>query len=511
MPAKRVPMRRVREVLRLKHECGLSHRAIGGALRLSYTTVADYVHRAAHGGLRWPLPDDLDDAELERRLFPPPPSHRERAQPDWSWVHTELERPGVTLRLLWEEYRIEQPDGYGLSRFCQLYQLWRGRLSPVMRQHHVAGEKLFVDYAGQTVEVVELASGEVRHAEIFVAVLGASNYTYAEATWSQRLPDWIGSHVRALTFIGGVPKAIVPDNLKSAIGKASWFEPTINRTYADLAAHYGTAILPARPRKPRDKAKVEAAVQVVERWVLAKLRNRRFHSLAALNLAIFELVDELNRRPSRHLGQSRLELYHQLDQPALGGLPSDPYEYAEWKECRVGIDYHVEIARHYYSVPHQLIRQPISARITAKTIELFHRGRRVAVHLRSFQQRRHTTVPEHMPSAHRRYAGWTHERLQREAHDIGPETGLLVETILRKKPHPEQGFRACLGIIRLRAGYGPDRVEAACARALQINGLSYSSVASILKNDLDRFRPANSAADGPPLDHSNIRGPSYFH
>ena len=315
-------MRQVREVLRLKHECGLSGRAIGRALRMSYTTVADYVHRAAYGGLRWPLPDDLDDAELERRLFPPPPSERNRGQPEWSRVHAELKRPGVTLRLLWEEYRIEQPDGYGLSRFCELYQLWRGRRSPVMRQHHVAGEKLFVDYAGQTIEVVELATGEVRQAEIFVAVLGASNFTYAEATWSQQLPDWIGSHVRALTFIGGAPKAIVPDNLKSAVGKACWFEPTINRTYADLAGHYGTAILPARPRKPRDKAKVEAAVQIVERWVLAKLRNRRFHSLAALNVAIFELVDELNRRPSRHLGASRLDLFQQIDQPAL--RPSRP-------------------------------------------------------------------------------------------------------------------------------------------------------------------------------------------
>jgi transposase len=511
MPAKRVPMRQVREVLRLKHECGLSNRAIGRALRMSYTTAADYVHRAAYGSLGWPLPDDLDDAELERRMFPPAPSQRNRAQPEWSRVHAELKRPGVTLRLLWEEYRIEQPDGYGLSRFCELYLLWRGRLSPVMRQHHVAGEKLFVDYAGQTVEVVDLATGEVRQAEIFVAVLGASNFTYAEATWSQQLSDWIGSHVRALTFIGGVPKAIVPDNLKSAVGKACWFEPTINRTYADLAGHYGTVILPARPRKPRDKAKVEVGVQLVERWVLAKLRNRRFHSLAALNIAIFELVDELNRRPSRHLGASRLELFQQIDQPALGSLPAQSYEYAEWKECRVGIDYHVEIARHYYSVPHQLIRQEISARITAKTIELFHRGRRVAAHLRSFQQRRHTTVPEHMPSAHRRYAGWTHERLQREAHDIGPGTGLLVETILQKKPHPEQGFRACLGIIRLRKGYGPDRLEAACARALQINGLSYSSVASILKNNLDRCRPDHGTADGPPLDHSNIRGPSYFH
>ena len=393
------------------------------------------------------------------------------------------------------------------------------------------------DGAGQTVEIFDPATGEVRQAQIFVAVLGASNYTYAEATWTQQLPDWIGSHVRALTFIGGSSKVIVPDNLKSGVHKPCFFEPRINRTYADLASHYGTVVIPARPRKPRDKAKAEVGVQIVERWVLAKLRNRRFTSLATLNLAIFQLVDELNRKPSRHLGASRLELFHQIDKPALSPLPADTYEYAEWKECRVGIDYHVEIDKHYYSVPHGLRRQPISARITASTIELFHRGRRVASHVRSRQQRRHTTTREHMPSAHRRYAGWTHERLQQDAETVGPHTACLIEAILKKKPHPEQGFRACLGILRLRKSYGPDRLEAACGRAFEINGLSYSSVASppaglegrrsgppcrlfdasrlqtgtsILKNNIDRRPPDPDAADGPTIRHQHLRGPTYF-
>jgi transposase len=504
-------MRQVRDVLRLKHACGMSERVIAEALGLGRTTVGDYLRRARVAGLDWPLPAGLSDVELERRLFPGEASRApHRPPPDWPLVHAELKRPGVTLRLLWEEYRSAHPDGYSLSRFCELYQAWRGRVAPVMRQSHRAGEKMFVDFAGQTVEVIEPANGEVRTAQIFVAVLGASNFTYAEATWTQTLPDWIGAQVRALGYFGGVPQIIVPDNLKAGVTKACIFEPRLNRTYAEMAAHYGTAIVPARPRKPRDKAKVEVAVQVVERWILAKLRHRRFFTLAELNHAIAGLVDELNRKPSRHLGASRRQLFEQIDRPALKPLPAEPYEYAEWKECRVGIDYHVEIDKHYYSVPHSLIRQPITARITTATIELLHRGRRVAAHLRSYTPRRHTTVAEHMPSSHRRYAGWTHERLRRAAADIGPETARLVDIILERKPHPEQGFRACLGIVRLLKPYGRARLEAACARALRINGLSYSSVASILKNNLDRHRPA-TAADGPMIEHANIRGPEYFH
>ena len=503
-------MRQIRELLRLKHACQMSDRQIGEALGMGRTTVGDYLRRLALAGIGWPVSDELDDAALEARLFVKSAGTRDCREPDWSVIHRELKRPGVTQRLLWEEYRATEPDGYSLSRFCELYGAWRGQLSATMRQRHVAGEKMFVDYAGQTVEIFDPTTGEIRHAQIFVAVLGASNHTYAEATWTQQLPDWIGSHVRALTFLGGCPKVIVPDNLKSGINKACFFEPRINRTYADLASHYGTVIIPARPRRPRDKSKVEVGVQVVERWVLAKLRHRRFTSLAMLNQAILQLVDELNRKPSRHLGASRLELFHQIDKPALSPLPAEAYEYAEWKECRAGIDYHVEIDKHYYSVPHGLIRQPITARFTATTVELFHRGRRVACHLRSRQQRRHTTVPEHMPSAHRRYAGWTHERLQEEALTIGPHTACLIEAILKRKPHPEQGFRACLGILRLRKSYGPDRLEAACGRAFEINGLSYSSVASILKNNIDRRPPDPAASDGPVIRHQHLRGPTYF-
>jgi transposase len=345
---------------------------------------------------------------------------------------------------------------------------------------------------------------------LFVAVLGASNFTYVEVTFTQRLVDWIGSHVRALEFFGGVTAQIVSDNLRSGVTKACFYEPAVNRTYAEMAHHYGTAVVPARPRKPRDKSKVEVAVQVATRWITAKLRNQRFFSLAELNAATRELVTQLNNRVTRHLGTSRRALFDEIERPALKKLPVEPYLYAEWKECRVGLDYHVEVERHYYSVPHALLREKVSARITARTIEVFHRGNRVAAHMRSSSDRRHTTVREHMPSSHQRYADWTPERIRRQAGEIGRNTAALVETIMRERSHPEQGFRAAVGIIRLVKSYGRDRLEAACGRALEIGARSFTSVNSILKNNLEAKRPA-PAADGPPIAHPNIRGSRYFH
>jgi transposase len=423
-------------------------------------------------------------------------------------VHHELRRPDVTLALLWEEYRAGAADGFSYSWFCDLYRAWAGRLKPTMRQVHVAGEKLFVDFAGRTGEVIDAGSGEAISVQIFVAVLGASSLTYAEATWSQKLPDWIAAHVRAFAYFGGVTRQTVSDNLKAGIIKASFHEPLVNRTYADLAQHYGTAIVPARPYKPRDKAKVEVGVQVVGRWILARLRHQRFFSVVELNAAIRVLLDDLNNRPMRGWGTSRRALFEQLDRPALGSLPSTPYEYAEWKRCRVGLDYPVEIAKHYYSVPHQLIRQEVEVRITLTTIEIFHRGKRVASHQRSARVHRPTTVSEHMPSSHRRYRDWTHERIGREAAMVGPNTAALADVILRSRPHPEQGFRSCIGILGLVKRYGATRVEAACARALVLGTRSYNSVATILKNHRENAPPV---AEAPILIHENIRGPGYYH
>ncbi len=434
-------MRRVREILRLKHG-GASDRQIARSLNLARSTVGLTLERVVAAGLHWPLPPSLTDRVLEAMLYSGGvrgPGGRRKPEPDWAYIHHELRRPGVTLMLLWEEYRQREPGGYSYSRSCDLYRTWEGRLSPTMRQSHPAGERLFVDYAGQTVDVIDGGSGEIRQAQIFVATLGASNYTYAEASWTQSLSDWIRAHVRALAFMGGVPAQLVPDNPKVGVDRANWYEPGLNRTYLDLATHYRTAILPTRARKTRDKAKVEAAVLVVERWILARLRNRRLFSLAELNRAIAELVADLNRRPMRRLGVSRRDLFLELDYPALKPLPAEPYEYAQWRVRRVGLDYHVDIDGHYYSVPHRLIRQQLDARITERTIELFDKGERVAVHLRAGGRGRHTTIAEHMPSAHRRYAEWTIERIRIDAAAIGPCTDKLVALILESRPHPEQG------------------------------------------------------------------------
>jgi transposase len=513
MPGQRLPMRQVREVLRLKHVCGHSGHQIAAMVGVSRYTVAEYLRRAAVVGITWPVPPELDDAALERKLFTPPFASPEapRLQPEWTRIHAELRRPGVTLLLLWEEYRGARPEGYGYSRFCDLYSAWRGRLSPTMRQTHPAGERLFVDYAGQTVPVIDAATGEVRQAQVFVAALGASNFTYAEARWTQSLPDWIGCHVNALASFGGVTRQIVCDNLKAGVTAACRYEPGISRTYQDMASHYGTAILPSRVRRPRDKAKVEVAVQVVQRWVLARLRHRRFFSLAELNTAIRELIATLNDRPMRHLATSRRALFEALEQPALLPLPSEPYIYAEWRRCRAGLDYHVEVHGHFYSVPYRLMRETIEARITDQTVELFHAGVRVAAHQRNPRQHRHTTIPEHMPSAHRRYADWTPTRLLRDAAAIGPATIALVERILTSKPHPEQGFRACLGILRLVRGYGPERLEAACQRGMDVGARSYGSVQSILRNGLDRAYRPEPVPDELPVEHGNIRGSGYYH
>jgi transposase len=380
-----------------------------------------------------------------------------------------------------------------------------------MRQTHAAGEKLFVDWAGDTVPVFDAMTGEERRAHIFVAVLGASNYTYTEARWSEALPEWIGAHVNAFNAIAGVAGAVVCDNLKAGVTATCRYEPGINRTYQDLATHYGTAILPTRPRKPRDKAKVEVGVLIVERYVLARLRNRRFFSLFELNAAIREIVVDLNTRIMRKLGVSRRELLETIERSALKELPSEPYQYAEWKKCRVAPDYHVEVERHYYSVPSRLIREQVEARITDRTIEIFHKGSRIASHPRSNVRHRHTTVREHMPSSHRRYAEWTPARMMREARKIGPATIALVQAIMKAKPHPEQGFRACLGILRLARGYGTARVEAACRRGNDIGATTYGSIASILKNGLDKAYAREPTPEAPPIRHGNIRGNGYYH
>lgn len=506
-------MRKVREVLRLRWLCGLSQRQVASACGMGRSTVGEYLERAERAGVGdWSSVEALGDEALERRLFPPPVAVAagERPEPDWSRVYLALRRKGVTLRLLWEEYQEAQPEGFRYSRFCELYGRWRGRLDLSMRQEHKAGEKLFVDYAGQTVPVVDRATGELRQAQIFVAVLGASSFTFSEATWSQGLEDWIGSHVRAFESFGAVPQVVVPDNLKSAVSRAHAYDPELNPTYQDLAVHYGVAVVPARVRRPRDKAKVEVGVQIVERWILARLRDRSFFSLAELNAAIRELLGPLNDRPFQKLPGSRRELFERLDRPAMQPLPAERYGYAEWRKARVNVDYHVEVEGHYYSVPYRLVGQPLDVRIARSTVELFDRGRRVASHLRSDRRGHHTTTPEHMPKAHRDYAQWTPERLIRWAQKTGAAVAEVVETILGSRPHPQHGFRPCLGILRMGRQYGDERLEAACRRALTLGSPSYRSVRSILEKGLDREPLAEPAQTSTPAEHRNLRGAAYY-
>lgn len=505
-------MRKIQAILRLSLEGRLGIRAIAQSLQISPSTVGDYLRRTRVAGLSWPLPPGLDEATLERLLFPPPRSSREtRPLPVWADVHQELKRKGMTLALLWAEYKAAHPEGLQYSRFCEHYKLWASCLDLVMRQHHLAGEKLFVDYAGHTIPIIERHTGEIQAAQIFVAVLGASNYTYAEASWTQGLPDWIGAHVRAFQFFGAVPQILVPDNLKSGVTTAHRYEPDLNPTYHAMASHFGMVVLPTRVAKPRDKAKVENGVLVVERSILARLRHHTFFSLPELNAAIAELLDALNNRPFKKLPGSRKTLFEQLDRPAMKPLPAEPYVYAEWRKARVHIDYHLEVDAHYYSVPYPLVKQTLEVRLSAHTVEIYQRGQRVASHPRSYLKGRHTTLPEHMPEAHRAYAQWTPQRLIHWAEKTGSATTAVVTAILRSRRHPQQGFRSCLGILRLAKSYGDGRLEAACQRAHALQAYSYKSIASILKNNLDQ-RPLPEPTSPPPLlTHPNIRGAHYYH
>lgn len=511
MPRPRLSMRKIREVLRLKWELQLSDRKIARSLGVSRSTVAEYVRRAQEAGLTWPLVDELDDVALEGRLFPPPPpSSVTRAVPDWEEVHRELRKKGTTLQLLWIEYRERHPDGYQYSQFCELYRRWQGKLDLVMRQDYRAGEKVFVDYAGLTLPIVDAKTGEVRQAQLFVSVLGASNYTYAEATWSQTLPDWLASHVRMFEFFGGVPEVVVPDQLRTGVKDACYYEPDLNPSYQELATHYGVTVIPARPRHPRDKAKVEAGVQLAERWILARLRRHTFFTLHEANQEIRRQLDALNDRPFKKMDGTRHQLFEQLDKPALKSLPATRYEFGEWQKALVNIDYHIEVDRHYYSVHHSLRGKRMEVRKTQTTVEVFFKRRRVAVHVRSFRRGGYTTNPDHMPKAHRAHLEWTPQRLIRWAATTGPQTAQLVRGILEARPHPEQGYRACLGIMRLSKEYSQQRLEAAAHRALSAGALSYRSVHSILKKGLDRTPLEEQAELQLPFHHANVRGPGYY-
>ena len=513
MPGKRMSMRKTREVLRLYFELKLRQRQIARSANVSQSTVHEYVERFRAAGLSWPLPAEMSEAELERKLYPDDPVAQAKAKnpPDFGYIHQQLqEHKHTTLQLLWEEYRAVDEHGYGYSRFCYHYQRWKQQRDLVLRQQHRPGEKLFVDWAGATLPLYDPATGQARPMQLFVAVLGASSYTYAEATADQQMGSWIGAHVRALEFFGGCPQLVVPDNTRTGVSRACRYEPDLNPTYQEMATHYAIGVLPTRPRKPRDKAKVEVGVQITQRWIVAALRHRKFFSLGEMNRAIGELLDKLNQRPFKKREGSRLSLFEQLDRPALRPLPAQPFELAEWSQATVNIDYHIQFDKSFYSVPYQLARQTVEVRATARTIEIFHQGKRIASHLRTAKVYAAVTDSEHRPAAHRAHLDWPPSRLIQWASTVGPQTQQVVETILQAQPHPEMGYRSCLGILRLGQRYPQPRLERAAERALLTGAVSYRSMHSILRHNLDQ-QPVNPPAEPRSVaGHDNIRGAAYF-
>jgi transposase len=507
-------MSRVREVLRLRWALGLSVREAARATSASTGAISKTESRARSAGLTWELVQSMSEVELDRRMYGGPKHSRgpDRAAIDPVWIHRELRRAGVTLELLHVEYLQQHPDGYRYTAFCDHYRRWLVRQAVTMRQVHKAGDKLFVDYSGKQPRVIDPSTGEAVPVELFVGVLGASSFTFAEATATQKIADFVGSHIRALEYIGGSPAMFVPDQLRSAVSGPSRYEPTVNRTYAELGAHYRTAIVPARPRKPRDKAKVEVGVQVVQRWILARLRHETFMSIAALNARIRELLDELNDRPMKKLGGvSRRELFERYERPALTPLPTERFSISEWKGATVAPDYHVALYDHYYSVPYVLVREPVEARLTSTTVEIFHRGDRVASHIRSLEKYRHTTAPEHMPEAHRAVFAGGDDLLAWSA-KVGAMTHAMMQRILESNPVREVSWRSGKGLQRLCGKYGPERVEAACGRALHMGARSYKPIERMLRLGRDEMAlPGQEPAERPSIAHENVRGPNYYH
>ncbi len=520
MSAKRITMRQIRELLRLRHEAGLSIRQINASTKVSVGKIQSILKKAEELNIQWPLPNDMDDRALAQRFYPDadPRVSKNFHQPDWSVVHQELKKKGLTRQLLWEEYTEQHPNScYSYSQYCDRFEHWRKQQKRSMRQIHKAGEKLFIDYCGPTVPIVDQHTGEIKTAQIFVAVLGASNYTFAEATWSQSLKDWLYSHVRAFHFFGGLTEIIVPDNLRSGVSKACRYEPKLNPSYQQLAAHYQVAIIPARPYKPKDKAKAEVGVQIVERWILARLRHQTFFSLHELNQSIKALLDDLNHRPFKKLPGNRLQSFEQLDKPALRPLPRHAYEYTEIKNVTVYIDYHIEYEGHFYSVPHHLVGESLELHATDKVVQMFFKNNLITSHVRQYYSGM-TTLPGHMPERHEKHQKWTPDRFRNWAGSIGPDVLTWVKQRLTEKQHPEQAYRICLGVLNLSRSYDKQRLNRACEIANKKSLNRVKNIRSILVSNLDKL-PANSVEQEEldfdetllPQSHKNIRGPKDYH
>lgn len=506
-------MRKIRDILRLRLAGGLSIRQINASTKVSLGSIQKLLNQAAELKLSWPLPDDLDDVQLAR-LFYPDADTRSASRfqiPDWPAIHQELKRKGMTQQLLWEEYTRCYPNRcLSYSQFCDRYRHWCGLQKRSMRQTHKAGEKCFVDYCGQTVAIIQADTGEIRQAEVFVAVLGASNKTYAEATHSQQLPDWLGSHVRMFDYFGGCTTMVVPDNLRSGVSRACRYDPDLNPSYQQWAEHYQVAVVPARPYKPKDKAKAEVGVQIVERWILARLRHHSFFSLAELNQCIAVLLEELNQRPFKQLPGNRQQAFEQLDKPALSPLPRQPYRYVDIKPVKVNIDYHVEYRQHHYSVPHQYVGEQLELHAAESLVTLYFRRQLVATHVRK-RGSGITTEAAHMPTRHRKQMQWTPGRLKSWARDTGPEVLLWVDKQLKSRAHPEQAYRVCLGLLNLSRQYPGERLDAACKIANGASLTRLKQIKSILQSNRDRLGEPLELQAELPQHHENIRGPRNYH
>ena len=513
MTAKRTTMRKIRDVLRLRLSAGLSIREIGRSTKISVGGIAKLLAKAKALELSWPLPEGLDDNRLANLFYPAADTQTSRRHqvPDWPVIHLELKRPHMTKQLLWEEYTQQYPNRcYSYSQFCDRYRRWRGKQKRSMRQHHRAGEKCFVDYGGSTVPIINGSTGEIRTAQIFVAILGASNFTFAEATWTQSLPDWLGSHVRMLAYFGGSPTIVVPDNLRSGVSTACRYDPDLNPSYQQLAEHYQLAVIPARPYKPKDKAKAENAVLVVQRWILARLRHHSFFSLAEMNQCICALLEDLNNRPFKQLPGCRRSAFEQLDRPALKPLPLHPYQYVAIKPVKVNIDYHVQYDVHCYSVPHQYVGERLELHASDTLVEAYFRRQLVATHPRKYTPG-FTTNPAHMPRRHREHQQWSPGRLKRWAGDIGPDTQAWVSGQIEQRMHPEQAYRVCLGLLNLSKQYPATRLNAACRLANQAGLDRLKQIKAILKSNRDQLPEQLSLTAELPQDHENVRGPHNFH
>ena len=513
MAKKRTPMNKIKEVLRLKYDCGLSNRSIASCLKLGPSTISELLTRFKQSELGWPLPESCSDADLTQALYHGKKASRDKVMPDFTQYAVELRRKGMTKMLLWQEYHEQyQEQAYAYTQFCEHFTRWFKTQKRSMRQLHVAGDKLFIDYCGPRLQVVNPDTGEVREAEVFVATLGASNYTYAEATYTQQLEDWVMSHARCFEFLGGVPDMVIPDNLKSAVTKTCRYEPDLNPTYHQLAEYFNVAVIPARPYKPKDKSKAEVGVQIVERWIMARLRHQTFYSLAQLNGEITKLLQVMNNKVMKQYQQSRQHLFDTLDKPALHPLPVQPYQYTQIKTVRVHIDYHVEIEKHYYSVPFQWVKKRLRAHVSTQLVQLYHEDTLIAQHPRSHRLGGHTTQAHHMPKEHQKQHEQSPINLRSWALSIGEYTHQVIELQLGRRRHPEQAYRVCLGILSLAKTYSKPRLEQACYRAIAMNTTALKSIKQMLKKGLDKQPlPTQQTEPEKSIEHDNIRGTNYYH